>query len=380
MLAHRRAERWRRRLLDEPLCVPDRVHRHVVGCRRCGADLAHLRADAGSLAAALDAGAAPDPFADPGAAPLRVGAALARARARAGRDRGAGRDWLRGRLDGRSGPRGRRRAALGALGALGVAVVASGAATGWSRIFHPAAVAPVPVRASDVAAVARLRALGSVTGSTQPTLVPAASLGAAEAATGVSLRLPRALPQGVTGIPAVERVPAWSVTFTFDLARARALARRLGTTLSRLPAGLDGATMVEHAGPGVVVEYGTTAAPSLLGGVPTLALAAVRAPTVDATGVSLGELRTVLLRLPGLSPALRQAIRAFARPATTLPIPVPAGLLQSRRVAVDGRPGVLLSDGSGVVAAVIWEADGLVHGVGGTLLPATVLALARAGD
>ncbi|HVA20722.1 MAG TPA: hypothetical protein VNN74_01305 [Candidatus Micrarchaeia archaeon] len=376
MLAHRRTEGWLRRLVDEPLCVPDRVHRHLAGCRRCSADLERCRVDAAAAARLFSASAVGG-----GGSPGPAAAALARLRLRSEpqtRAPGARRARWLGRLDGPAGPRGRRRAGATVLAVAALAAAGTGAAAGWTRVFQPTTVAPLPVRVSDLTVLGRLATLGTLTGRSSPPVRSMADLAQAVAASGVALRLPRRLPAGVTGTPKALEVLPWSFTFTFQAARARRLAAGLGLALPPVPPGLDGATVAESAGPGVVAVYGGGG--SLLPGVPSLALAAVRAPTIDTAGATLAELEAYLLRLPGLSSPLRQAVRALADPGATLPIPVPSGLLRSQVAQVSGHPAVLLTDGSGLVSAVVWEGGGLVRAVGGLLPPATVLALARAGD
>ncbi len=80
---------------------------------------------------------------------------------------------------------------------------------------------------------------------------------------------------------------------------------------------------------------------------------------------------------PGVSPELAAEIRAIGDPASTLPIPVISGAMTSQTVSIDGVPGVVTGDSTGLGSAVIWEKGGVVYAVGGLLPQNEVLDIAR---
>ncbi len=73
---------------------------------------------------------------------------------------------------------------------------------------------------------------------------------------------------------------------------------------------------------------------------------------------------------------LAAEIRAIGDPASTLPVPVIAGVTTSRTITIDGVQGVVTSDPNGLLSAVIWEKGNVVHAVGGLLPESEVLDIA----
>ncbi|HUY96080.1 MAG TPA: hypothetical protein VMW47_00360 [Verrucomicrobiae bacterium] len=365
-----------RQLADEPWLVPDRIHRHVAGCGACGAAAREAAGQAGAVCLML----AP-PAGSIGAEALA--AAWEGIGQRAG-DPAAGAQWGRlwrglGWVEARLRPRGWRRAGAVALALLaGAAAVSTATAAGWVVIWRPATVASVPLPLSSLRVLRRLQELGSVRLGTATSPRPAASLAAAEAQAELTLRLPARLPAGASGPPSVLVTRGATSSFTFSAARARAFAHRAGLDLPPLPPGLDGTRFWETTPPAVIVTYGGGAS-ALLAGLPTLVVAAMRAPVVSSTGVGVAELERYLLRVPRLPATLRRAVRALGDPATTLPIPVPVRLAREQRTSVNGRPAVVIGDPSGLISVVVWEAGGVVRAVGGSLPAAVTLRLARAG-
>lgn len=365
------AETKLRRLLDEPLLVPDQVRAHVSSCRRCAGRLGVVAADADRAGRMLgpDHDWAVDSTAALAAVRRRLRTAPAAARFPGSRHL----------LPRRLAHPGRPVAAAAAIVVLAVATGMGTAVAGvhWTQIFAPASVAPVPVSRSELLALPHLSDFGALTYSRQPKLLAEPSLAQAEAAAGVTLSLPSSLPQGVTGSPSFFLVRRWTATFTFSAIRAEAAAQADGMVLPPLPAGFDGAQLRESVGPGLLAIYGAGGGPHPLSNLPTLALMAAHPPTLDSTGVTVGELESYLLGLPFLPPGLASAIHQLGDPITTLPIPVLPELGQGQPTTVNGDKAVLLGGSSPLLAAVIWEHQGTVRAVGGLLDPATVLALAR---
>jgi len=364
------AEGQLRRLVDEPLLVPDRTKAHVQSCQRCAGRLRSFAADAEAARRLLPV--------EPALA-VDSQAALAAVQRRLRTAGPASRISWRSRLPRCLSHPGRPAAAASAVVVLAVATGMATAVAGvhWTTIFAPATVAPVPVSRSELLALPHLSDFGSLTYAREPQLQRESTLGAAEAAAGVSLSLPSSLPRGVTGSPSFFWVPRWSATFTFSSARAQAAAQAQGVALPPLPAGFDGTQLRESVGPGVVVIYGTGQGSQALSDLPTLVLMAVQPPTLDSTGATVAELEHYLLGLPFLPPGLASAIHQLGNPITTLPIPVLPGLGQSQTTTVNGDQAVLFGGDSQLLSAVIWEHQGTVRVVGGLLDPGTVEALAR---
>lgn len=365
------AESELRRLIDEPLLVPDRTKAHVRGCGRCSARLGAVAAAAQVARRLLvpDREWAVDSTAALGAVQRRLRTDPAPARFPGNRHL----------LPRRLAHPGRPVAAISAVVVLAVATGMGTAVAGvhWTQIFAPAAVAPVPVSPSELLALPHLADFGTLTYAPSPKLEAEPSLAQAEAAAGVSLALPSSLPQGVSGPPSFFLLQRWTATFTFSAARAQAEAQAEGMILPPLPPGFDGAQLRESVGPGVLVVYQTGTGSQPLANLPTLALMAAHPPTLDSTGVTVGELESYLLGLPFLPPGLAAAIHQLGNPITSLPIPVLPQLGQGQPTTVNGDKAVLLGRDSPLLAAVIWEHQGTVRAVGGLLDPATVLALAR---
>jgi len=93
-----------------------------------------------------------------------------------------------------------------------------------------------------------------------------------------------------------------------------------------------------------------------------------QARTVQAVaegGVTLEEMRAFLLDLPGLSESTRSQLESIGDWRSTLPLPVPADEIAWESTTIDGGEAFLLSDGSGLLNAAVWQRDGFIYGVGG---------------
>lgn len=357
-----------RRLVDEPLAVPDDFVEHLQRCRRCQAHREHV---------ARDARAARQLLVRPQAVPDvdRAWAELG------GPDRAPERRLPR---------RVRPRRLAGASGVVGVSVVlAAGvaAAATLTVVFLPTHVAPLPVSKGDLQGLANVLGVdraglwgsasasvsetapttaspvdqtwkyGTIHWATRPRPVRKASLQAAASAAGMTLVLPTTLPAGVQGPPTFLVEPGTSVTVTFDATAGPSLA---------------GSTLTVDVGPGVLAEYG-----GATGGVPTLAVAAMRRPTATSTGATMAQLESFVLGRPGFPRVLAREIRLLGNLQTVLPVPTPPGVSETS-TTVSGSPAVLLSMGGGIGTAVVWEDQhGTVHTVGGLLDQTDVLDVAR---
>ena len=343
-----------RRLVDEPMAVPDRALQHVQRCRRCQGHRDQVAHDARAAQAMV---ARPQPLPDLDQAWQRVA--------------GANGDQAR-HVPRRVRPR-RLLAPTGAVLASGMLVAGVAAAATLTVVFSPTHVAPLPVSKSDLQSLNTV--LGSLAGTTPHTWaygtiswpaqlepVKTPSLEAAESAAGMTVALPTALPAGVTGPPSFLAMPRSSVTVTFDAAAGPALA---------------GSSLTLIVGPGVLAEYrGTTTFTSELGNLPMLAVATMQRPSATSTGATVAQLESFVLGRPGFPRSLAQEIRLLGNPEKVLPIPVPPGMAEFQ-TSVAGSPAVVFTAAGGTASGVVWEHDGVVRTVGGLLDQQGVLDVAR---
>ncbi|MGR6962906.1 hypothetical protein ACU610_00345 [Geodermatophilus sp. URMC 61] len=346
-----------RRLVDEPAGVSDADRQHVADCPVCLAGLAAAREDAAAVGAVLRSDGAAHP--DPAAAWRRLSSALpapsvtpapAPARRRSG--------WLH------------RPAAA----ALAFAVVLSGAgvaaANDWLPIFRTEQIAPLEISTTDLVALPDLTAYGDVelTGDDGPHAVPDAA--AARAESGLDVPEVGVLPEGVAGEPTYQVVGELSGVFTFSAAKAAEAAAASGEPLPPVPAGLDGSRVRLTAGPGVAAVW------SQPSGLPSLVVGRAVAPSASSSGVPFETVRDFLLSLPGLPADVAAQLRTFTADGSTLPIPVPADLVDTSQAEVGGLPATVLESRDQALAAVVWVDDGVITLVGGTLSTDEVLDVA----
>lgn len=252
-----------------------------------------------------------------------------------------------------------------------VATPARSLAQSFLDVFQPQTVTAVPVTAGELRTLPHLNWYGRVRAARTAAWHPAPTLTAAEAASGLTLRLPAARPSAVPGDVAYEVISPTTSSFTFSAARARRTARQRRLRLPAMPAALDGSTLSVATGSGVAAVYGEAA------GIPALIVGEMRAPTVTTHGASVAAMESYVLSLPGVSPQLAAAIRSIGDPTTVLPIPVPAGLARSQSIRVGGSPGVELTDNTGMGTVVVWEHAGVIHGVAGTIGAGQVVDIAQ---
>ena len=99
--------------------------------------------------------------------------------------------------------------------------------------------------------------------------------------------------------------------------------------------------------------------------------------TFGSDGATVSEIQAYLLSQPSVSPELAAQIRAMGDPASTLPVPVPMGQASAKNVNVHGTKGLFIGDSTGLGSGVLWQQNGLVYIVGGTLTEAETIAVAN---
>jgi hypothetical protein len=360
-----------RRLVDEPLAVPDLARRHLDDCGRCQAESTEIAADAALAARVLSA---PDQVTDVDLEWILLQDRLSRPDA----DR---RPAVRpgGRM-----PRRLVRVSVGAGTAVvaGVLAVGAAAAAVLTTVYAPTQVAPVRVSASDLRAIENVTGIGRLPGNLGPSgsmqltfgkltwssAGPAqqvASLASASAMSHLAFRTPAALPVGVGTISRIMVQPRVTATVRFS---------------QNAGPGVAGSTLTITAGPAIAVQYsGASGGSNLV----TLGIVAARRPVASSTGEggaggpTTSQLEAFLLSRPGLPASLVQEIRLLGNPASVLPVPVPSGLWEDKE-QIGGATAILITDPSGFASGVIWESrDGIVHAVGGLLDKEDVFGVAR---
>jgi len=259
--------------------------------------------------------------------------------------------------------------------AAGVVIVAltltvTGVADSIFQIFEAKQFAAVSVTATDMQTLSELSQFGKLTWAAQPAPQPAASLAAASTESGLPA-ISVTVPAAVAGAAHYGVVPRTSATFVFDASLARTSAAAIGRTAPPMPAKLDGSTLLFTGGPALVITYGADQSTG------TLIVGVAKAPTVGSDGASVAEIQAYLLAQPSVSPALAAQIRAIGDPSSTLPIPIPVGQAAAKTVAVHGTSGLFVGDSTGLGSGVLWQQNGLLYFVGGTLTEAETLAVAN---
>jgi len=349
-------------MLDDPdaITAPDREHFST--CAECKARQEALGADAQAAAALLTVPAAGF---DAGAAYKQITAAPARPRF------GFRLPILKPST---------RPVVAGLALAVIVAVVAT-ASVNFEQIFAPKTVTPVPVTLAELQTLPDLSAYGDITWSQEPTPQIGLSKADAEKVAGFSAPNVGRLPTGVSSTVTYAAMAQSTGIFKFSAAKAEAAAAAKGTTIPKMPAGMDGSSLTLTMGPALLVVYGDLPkgdnAQSGQFTLPQLIVAESDAPSVSSTGVTVKQLEDYLLAQPGISPQLAADIRAIGDPTTTLPIPVPVQFATSSKVTVQGVQGVALGDNTGVGAAVIWIKNDHVFFVGGSLKQSDALTVAN---
>jgi len=352
-----------RRLLDEPVAVPEPDRRHAAGCPRCTGELAAMRRDADLVSAALAPHTPGD--ADLAASWQRLSVAASTT---------APRPVLTAVTP--MGGRGRAFLRRPAIAALAVAAVVGGAgaaaANDWLQIFRTEQVAPIGLDPAELVALPDLSAYGDVTVDGASGLEPVPDAATAAARSGLPVPRVATLPRGVTGQPAHRVGGQVGITFTFSAERTAATARAAtGDPAPSAPPGLDGSRVRLVAGPAVASVWSRTE------GAPALVVVRALAPTAYSTGAPFEVVRDHLLSLPGLPPQVAARLRTFSADGSTLPLPVPAERVTTVAGDVNGAPATVMATRDRALAAVVWVRDGVVTAVAGSLDTDEVLSVAR---
>jgi hypothetical protein len=291
-------------------------------------------------------------------------------------------------------------AAAAVAGVLAASMTFTPLAANLVQVFQPSQVTAVTISSGDLQGLDAFGNWADVKGTKQPELREAGS--AAEAAQ-------------ISGLPVIrvdaKKLPASLASAPVSFA-AVGQSAATATFTSHAPTKLRGSTLTVQVGPAETVIYGDlgklamaaqnhpsrstgestgdaapkagSSGPAAPGGTadilsagPILAVAEMRAPQVSSTGASVADIKSALLAQPGLSPTVRAAISSINSPTGNLPIPLPAGQVNSHNVSVQGVSGTAVGDNTGLGSAVIWIKSGRVYGVAGTVSEDQVLAVAN---
>jgi len=276
-------------------------------------------------------------------------------------------------------------AAAATVALVATLLTVSGLAETILTIFEPKQLVAVPITSTDLNSAASFGAYGTLTWTEQPKPYDVPDVRTAARDSGMTVLTPGNLPQGV-GAPRYGVMSKTTATFTFSAAKTTQAAAAQKRTPPPMPANIDGSKLFITGGPAVVAFYddgtsttGATGASgaSAFSGMPKLIVAQGRPPVVQSDGVTVDQLQSYLLAQPGISPQLAAQIRAIKDPSSTLPVPIPVDMATSKKVTVQGVEGIFVGDSTGLGSAVIWQKDGIVYGVAGTLTEQQVLAVAN---
>jgi hypothetical protein len=367
-----------RRMYDDAHAVDERARVHLSRCEACRIRLSQIADEARRAAELLQVSGV---TVDAERGWRRLQPRLAEPRRRR----------LLPALDLRWGGGWRKPAVAAVLAAAMVgALSATSLASTLVQLLQPQQIQPVPLGKQDVSSLAPLAGYGDVSWQTEPQTKAAGSAAEAASASGLpALNLP-SLPKEVAGQQATyETVTAGQATFTFSAAKAQAEAAKHGRPAPQLPPGTDGSSVVVQSGAGQAVVYGDMAklrgaaeqggdpGQAVAGAGSVLAVGEMKAPTVYSTGMSLDQLKQVLLSQPGLTPQAKAAINSLGSPEGTLPIPFPVDKATATPITVQGVKGTMFGDNTGLGAGVMWVRGGVIHVVAGTLTQDQLLSVAN---
>lgn len=351
-----------RRIVDDPLAISVNEKDHLSNCALCRTRMDAVRADRQFAVRAFTVTGASEPNLARGMS--RVKHELSSTGGRSSKPRFAPSFRM---------PAPSWAVAVAAVLALAVGFTpaARATATNLLTIFQPRQFSTLPVTMAELRSLPNLKQYGNVRMShAARNSKPLYSLASAEARAGFHISSPSWIPSSVAAKRTFHVIPAQTSSFTFSARKAKDSARDLHKKIPPMPAEINGTTIGLTTEPASLTSYGTG------GEIPELVIGQSPLPKVTSTGASLKTIENYVLRLPGVSPQLAQEIKSIGKPTSTLPIPIPVSWAFAQHVTVQGHPALLVGDNTGVASIVIWEAHGIVYGVGGSLTQGQVMHIA----
>ncbi len=399
-----------RAYLDDELGAAEQegIATHLAGCAACERRLAGLRDTAAAVADLYGAAVAARALGtDPAVEREQAGAALRAFRARLRSEDAAGRrpsgdttmtvkermtEMIRRIVTPQRRP---VFAALAVLAVFGLVLALSpveSLAGNLAKTFRVQQFSAVTVRvpgmkelpearelsdAEKAMAVQLLAGLGTAENLPQPGSVREVATEAEAAAHlrqyGGTLRVPRQLPANFAG-----QAPRYGVSdpaaprYTLNVSVARQYLAFLNSPeLNNLPwpQGVDRLTFALDVPAAVVAAYGDEQR--------GFGIVQMASPTLSVPDeLDVEAVRAALLALPGLPQDTVAQIRNVKDWERTLIIPVPENAT-TENVKVRGNAGLLILDGEGRGSLLLFEANGVLYGIGGHLSRADVLAVAE---
>ena len=180
------------------------------------------------------------------------------------------------------------------------------------------------------------------------------------------LLLPGHLPPGVGHAMQFSLINSENGTFTFNATKARTYLAQTAQSSVAIPSQLDGATFTITLSPGVIINYGDQCqGQDQCSGGKQFYIGEIPSPVIQATGkASLKDLRDFALSLPKLTSGARLLLQDVDLNSGVVPLPIPPQV-QAQQVAIQGTQGVLMTDTSLSLGAVIWQTHGIIYGIGG---------------
>lgn len=352
-----------RHMLDEPSAFSENDRSHVASCDVCRAQSADLAAGALLASDALKAHARIDPV----AAYNRFEAGMRHPRAAVPY---------------------RTTAALAAAAALVLALVFTplgGYGRAFLTIFQPQQFEPIELSRAEVQNMHLLPEadkIGTQRILRKPNRVRYETLQDAQRHLDFIALTPQTLPKDVRAGQAFYVATPGEMTYTFSAAKARAFAAHSRKTLPPMPPDLDGTTIRLQTADIFNAHYGARTENahgerSMLHAGKFIHVVETRAPRVTSSGASLETLERYLLSMPDVPAQLAAQIRALGDIQNTVPVPVLVDKQTARRVSVQGVQGLAIGDNTGLGAGVMWQKNGMVYVVGGSLSMDDVLAVAN---
>lgn len=198
----------------------------------------------------------------------------------------------------------------------------------------------------------------------------AGSIADANAHLDGTLLSPTSLPEGFSDVqPRVYISDAGTATYTMDVAEARQNLDGRGIDAAGLPdpAATPSVTFAATIPASAALTYQSGDKHFLVG---QMASPSLNIPS----SVNVEVLRNALLAMPDLPEDVVAQIRSVRDWQHTLIIPVPKDAETSQET-IDGAPALLISNEQGTV--VLWQKDGVLHGVGGEATPDAVMETAK---
>lgn len=341
-----------RRMIDEPETFDAAAREHARTCAACAREYAAVRADAAFAASYLN------------------------------------------REEERAAPAPQRRripAAFIGYGAAAAFVVAlfttplGSYAQAFLTIFEPKHVVAIAISPNEFTNkrtnLPDLAQIGTLSVRIKPQQRDVASPAAAQRFLPFRVMEPSSWPQQLPRVAAYRVMSGASQTFTFSSIKARAYSLTHAKQAIVVPPAMDGATLDATVGPMLVTYLGDNPPKTMhvrgrgFGERPFVTIVQSVAPRVTSTRVSLQQLKTYVLSVPGITPGMVAEVNAITE--GTLPIPFRPDKQNAHAVGVQGVQGLAIGDNTGLGAGVVWEKGGVIYGVAGTLPESDVLAVAN---